>query len=148
MSANNITGVIKRGAKIESKSLDITPETTLENKPEENFYFKAEGGNKVFSLTKSQASKSKLLESLMLNPDDKSTEESPLVLKNITQESDILNGFTYSINTEEMLNYVYKYLVLWKDNLKQENYCKEEPVQTGNPSQVLQCIDVEFIKSS
>jgi hypothetical protein len=124
-----------------------TVHDTEELKTQEKEYFiKTDTGNKIFILSHSMLIKSKLLESMIELCEEGTTPDNPIILKSITRVSDVLSDVSYRINTVEMFSYVYEYLNIWKDNLKQEDYCKEEICQTGDPLQVLKSKDVTFIK--
>lgn len=63
----------------------------------------------------------------------------------VTQQWECSNK-TYQINTDELLNYVYKYFKLWESEPSKADYVKVEPVQTSEISHILQPKDIAYIE--
>jgi hypothetical protein len=72
--------------------------------------------------------------------------DNPIILDDIYIENENTKHLIYEINTYEMLNYIYEYMNLWKDDIKDICYIKEEQIQIHNPALILVEKDYLFIK--
>jgi hypothetical protein len=107
-------------------------------------YFKSSKDERIFIITELQASISGLLISMDLTNNNVNN---PIILDAVIVNNENNNNFTYQINTYEMLNYVYEYMNLWKDNIKDILYIKEEQIQIHDPALILVEKDYLFIKN-
>jgi hypothetical protein len=85
------------------------------------------------------------LSSLFKNMIENSNEETSVCMQPTDQPHELYDTY-YTINTDEMLSYVYQYMKLWEDQPEKANYVKQEPVQTSEVEHILQDKDIEFIR--
>jgi hypothetical protein len=123
---------------LHNTSLDSTE---LNNK--KIVYFKSTKNQHVFNITEEQAGISSLLSSMDLSNNNF---DNPIILDDIYIENENTKHLIYEINTYEMLNYIYEYMNLWKDDIKDICYIKEEQIQIHNPALILVEKDYLFIK--
>jgi hypothetical protein len=113
----------------------------------ERFYFKSSESNRVFSISKNGCQFSNFFKKLIENnPNENNTPNKPLEIKVISQQ-DIM-GNSYNINTENLLEWVEKYITIWENLEQTSDYIKEdEQIQGGDPKQFLCDTDVNFIEA-
>ncbi len=94
----------------------------------------------LFEVPESAACLSGLFDSML-----KSDSSKLIHLNPVTHIADWPVRRNYQINTNKLLNYVYKYFILWSKTPSSANYVEQKPVQTGDVTQFLKPIDIEFI---
>lgn len=52
----------------------------------------------------------------------------------------------FYINTDDMLGYVHKYMVMWEMDPKSADYVEQKQIYTNEPLQVMKLCDVKFIE--
>jgi hypothetical protein len=109
--------------------------------PELWTFYSADGNNKY--VVSQEVAK---LSGVFANMVEHSTHEKAVSLSVVNQTSEYSN-LQYQINTDDMLNYVYKYFKLWENSPATANYVKIEPIQTSEISHVLKPVDLEYIES-
>lgn len=110
----------------------------------ENFHFmSSEAGAKLYYVPVSIIRLSGFF--TILHNNIKETEhKSHSVLTMLTKTYD---GRTYKLNTNRLLGWIEKYLLMWKDNSENIDYVSEDsPIQVGNPALVLNKIDLEYLE--
>lgn len=108
--------------------------------PIRQWTFQSDKGVKKFTVS-SEVAKLSLYFKKMI---DCSENENTVILPVIEQTND--EKRVTLINTDESLEYVYKYLKIWESNPEQSNYVKEVPVQTSEIEHLLQDNDLKFIR--
>lgn len=119
---------------------------------EENMFFFAssETPKSAYQLNEKQAMLCELFKTMIENEHaEKTTHANPVVLSVINHPDESFFGeeVHYAVNTNALLDYVAEYLNMWADNIKDSDYCTEDPVQSGDPTHYLKPIDIEFIEN-
>ena len=126
---------------IDTNKLDKVETNNIDNK--KIVYFKSIKDQRVFEITHNQASISSLLSSMDLS---NNSFDNPIILNNTYIENENSKNLIYEINTYELLSYIYDYMNLWKDDIKDICYIKEEQIQIHDPALILVEKDYLFIK--
>ena len=107
-------------------------------------FYSAESNNKYTVLDK-VASLSEVFKKMIENAISNNNER--IVSLPIVEQHDEYTNEIYKINTDKLLNYVYKYFLLWKDEPDKADYVQENPIQTSEIAHVLHKKDIDFINS-
>jgi hypothetical protein len=134
------------------KAIDINLDSDVEEieEIEEDifFYFKSNESINVYSINTKAIDLVDVFKNMYThNPTRNISREHPLVLSVVYQPDENKAGVYYKVNTDILFSYVSKYLDLWQNKPLSANYIPEDqPIQTGNPSQVLRKVDLDFIE--
>jgi hypothetical protein len=110
-----------------------------------SFYFKVRGDKKIYNISYDAIELIPYFHSMVTsNPEQNITEETALELPTIIVPGD--HG-GYLINTRELLDVIDQYVQIWKDDIKAENYIKEDYiVQTNHADSFLKPQDLDLIR--
>jgi hypothetical protein len=97
---------------------------------EKIYSFKVIGGEPYY-VTKNMLCLSNMFKDII-----ECTKEKHITLSNVIQRHENLPNVVYHLNTDRLLSYVYKYMLIWEGKETEANYVKEEPVQTSELSHI------------
>jgi hypothetical protein len=105
------------------------------------FYFKSDDSSKIFFIESEYLNLVPLFETFYSNKSIEDNVLEPVIFRVIKHDD------TISINTTTLLDYIVKYVSIWKLDSKSENYIKETPVLSGNPATILKSTDLIFLEN-
>lgn len=107
------------------------------------FSFGCTGSSKRYVVRIEVACMSALFKTMIETSPDKHD----VSLSTIVQPHESKPDLSYTLNTDRLLNYVFEYMNIWKDDLANANYVKDDTaVQSSEISHVLKPCDIKFIR--